>query len=317
PRASGWFDLDSLPILQEARRNRLTAAQTGFEMGVPFNELNRVLDLGFRALPWGVRGYLSAKLQEVGTQDAVKNSRGRADLRPGEARTDDTQVANPREEQRIAEFSSSPAVAPPSPSNNPIMRAAELLSGIKPLPPSDPQLLSKLRRFLFDQRRRALARLGAGDWNAEVPLLDISEETTQLEAQLRPFIEAELASGFPELSAEAVAAQLNGWRLSLERINRLTLEQLQGTIAQGLGAQEAKEELAQRLKAVFNAASSHCAETVARAQTTLRSPPQFNVARESAAGAEDNRREVESAEILNSYLSPRPSRLRGFMQRPA
>ena len=65
PRASGWFDLDSLPILQDARRQRLTAARAGFDMGVPFNELNRVLDLGFRPLPWGDRGYLAAGLREV------------------------------------------------------------------------------------------------------------------------------------------------------------------------------------------------------------------------------------------------------------
>jgi HK97 family phage portal protein len=65
PRASGWFDLDSLPILQQARRSRLAAARAGFEMGVPFNELNRVLDLGFKPLPWGDQGYVSATLNEV------------------------------------------------------------------------------------------------------------------------------------------------------------------------------------------------------------------------------------------------------------
>jgi HK97 family phage portal protein len=61
--ASGWFDLDSLPIMQEARRDRLTAAKTGFDMGVPFNELNRVLDLGFKPLPWGDQGYLPTNVQ--------------------------------------------------------------------------------------------------------------------------------------------------------------------------------------------------------------------------------------------------------------
>jgi HK97 family phage portal protein len=65
-RASGWFDLDSLPIMQEARRSRLAAAKTGFDMGIPFNELNRVLDLGFKPLPWGSTGYLPTKLQKTG-----------------------------------------------------------------------------------------------------------------------------------------------------------------------------------------------------------------------------------------------------------
>jgi hypothetical protein len=57
---TGWFDLDSLPILQQARRERLLAAKTGFDMGIPFNELNRVLDLGFKPQPWGDNGFLPA-----------------------------------------------------------------------------------------------------------------------------------------------------------------------------------------------------------------------------------------------------------------
>jgi len=65
PNAVGWFDLDSLPIMQEARRNRLATAKVGFDMGIPFHELNRVLDLGFKALPWGDAGFLPSKLQRL------------------------------------------------------------------------------------------------------------------------------------------------------------------------------------------------------------------------------------------------------------
>jgi phage portal protein BeeE len=65
PRAVGWFDLDSLPIMQNARRARLAAAKTGFDMGIPFNELNRVLDLGFKPLPHGDTCYLPTNVQSV------------------------------------------------------------------------------------------------------------------------------------------------------------------------------------------------------------------------------------------------------------
>jgi HK97 family phage portal protein len=65
PSAVGWFDLDSLPIMQQARRNRLMAARTGFDMGIPFNELNRVLDLGFKHLPWGDEGYVASGMQKI------------------------------------------------------------------------------------------------------------------------------------------------------------------------------------------------------------------------------------------------------------
>jgi len=64
--AIGWFDVDSLPIMQEARRHRLAAAKTGFDMGIPLNELNRVFDLGFKSFPWGDTGYLKSNLSPVG-----------------------------------------------------------------------------------------------------------------------------------------------------------------------------------------------------------------------------------------------------------
>jgi phage portal protein BeeE len=67
PGAVGWFDLDSLPISQQAQRNRLATAKLGFDMGIPFNQLNRVMDLGFKQLPWGDNGYLPANLQNLGT----------------------------------------------------------------------------------------------------------------------------------------------------------------------------------------------------------------------------------------------------------
>jgi len=67
PNAVGWFDLDTLPIMQQARRDRLVSAKLGFDMGIPFNELNRILDLGFQNLPWGNNGYLGSTLQQAGS----------------------------------------------------------------------------------------------------------------------------------------------------------------------------------------------------------------------------------------------------------
>jgi phage portal protein BeeE len=63
--AEGWFDLDSLPIMQAAQRARLAAARAAFDMGVPFNELNRVLDLGFKPLAWGDEGWVASGMQKA------------------------------------------------------------------------------------------------------------------------------------------------------------------------------------------------------------------------------------------------------------
>jgi phage portal protein BeeE len=73
-RAVGWFDLESLPILQKSRRDRLAAARAAFEMGVPFNELNRVLDLGFKHLPWGDQGYLPSSFQPANSDRGPQRS---------------------------------------------------------------------------------------------------------------------------------------------------------------------------------------------------------------------------------------------------
>jgi HK97 family phage portal protein len=74
PTAVGWFDLDALPIMQQARRNRLAAAKVGFDMGIPFNELNKAFDLGFKPLPWGNTGYLPAKYQPLTPQSSSSAS---------------------------------------------------------------------------------------------------------------------------------------------------------------------------------------------------------------------------------------------------
>jgi phage portal protein BeeE len=87
PAATGWFDVEDHPVLAEARRTRLAAARAGFDMGVPFNELNRALDLGFEPLPWGDKGYVPTTMQpadgEVVASGAAKSGRlGEATL-PG------------------------------------------------------------------------------------------------------------------------------------------------------------------------------------------------------------------------------------------
>jgi hypothetical protein len=58
--------------MQQARRDRLAAAKTGFDMGIPLNELNRLLDLGIAPLPWGNTGYLPTTLHPAGAlQDST------------------------------------------------------------------------------------------------------------------------------------------------------------------------------------------------------------------------------------------------------
>jgi phage portal protein BeeE len=84
PAADGWFDVEDHPVLTEARRARLAAARAGFEMGIPFNDLNRAFDLGFEPLPWGEQGYVPSTMQAVGGLK-VEGSKLKVPSSPAEA----------------------------------------------------------------------------------------------------------------------------------------------------------------------------------------------------------------------------------------
>jgi len=62
----GWFDTDSIPAMQQARRERVDTATKLFALGYPANAVNSALDLGLPHLPWGDKGYLSHRLQQAG-----------------------------------------------------------------------------------------------------------------------------------------------------------------------------------------------------------------------------------------------------------
>ncbi len=65
PRARGFFEVEEHPAMAAARRERLAMAESGFKMGIPLNELNRALDLGFKPLPWGNEGWVPANMRKV------------------------------------------------------------------------------------------------------------------------------------------------------------------------------------------------------------------------------------------------------------
>lgn len=252
-QASGWFDLDSLPILQEARRSRLTAARTGFEMGIPFNDLNRVLDLGFKPLPWGDRGYLAAKMQEVGRSADETSARGRGAEVASACRGRAAALSAPRRVEPADETAASP---------NPLVRATNFLGLLNwPTPvssqttqaaPEEPgtpnptpehtlssAVESRLRRFFFEQRGRALAALGE---------CEAKPSSLRNAALLDPKTEAELLAarlGAP-VPEDALAA--------LVRMNDRVLTDLHRTVAEGVAAQETAPQLLARIKALYNQA---------------------------------------------------------------
>jgi len=213
PELHGWFDIDSLPIMQTARRDRLVSAEKAFGMGVPFNEINELFALGFRPLPWGDKGYVNHNVVEVGEVQPV----GR--------------IAPHRNQK-----------AP-----NPELAVGRMLQLVEGTRTSNAQLPAtsaeaskqngKLRRFLFEQRNRALAQL-----EQEFGFLHVR---FQRDEEMEPLLNAEHEN---DLLFERIGLA-DG--LLVEE-NEKRLGELSEVVRKGLEADEDFAEVADRVKRVFN-----------------------------------------------------------------
>jgi phage portal protein BeeE len=244
--AVGWFDLDSLPLMQQARRERLATARAGFEMGVPFNELNRVLDLGFKALPWGDLGYVPARFQLVSAEPSSAPAKEAAKTQP---------TANPFERMlRTLESVAEQETVPRRCALPDLESRAKLKAG-------------RLQRFFFEQRGRFLQAVC--DWDragrpgppsARLPAAEVEHQ--QLVAALRPGLkeDAELAAAAarPDLRPDvaegsALVEQLLARQdARLRALNESRRQAIEQTLALGLAQRETGEQLACRIRTVYN-----------------------------------------------------------------
>ena len=236
PAAGGWFDLDSLPLMQQARRQRLEAAARGFALGIPFNDLNQVLDLGFKPLPWGNIGYLPANLVPAGRAETPARAAAQLVASPRLAlpelgrqllevlRPDDGPVADPADEGEVP------------PGSNPTERRTHLAR--------------RLRRFFFEQRVRVLSALAAGDKagaGAAAELLDVDRENEALEQAL---------AGLPESDSLVIAER---------KINEMTLCAIEAHCRQSRAAGEPAAAIRDRLRALYNELARRRAPQLAQA----------------------------------------------------
>ncbi|MGC8743883.1 MAG: phage portal protein [Verrucomicrobiia bacterium] len=61
----GWFDVDSMPVMQQRRLSMVETAERLWRMGIPFNDINRSLDLGFPNYRWHRFGYMQTGFRQV------------------------------------------------------------------------------------------------------------------------------------------------------------------------------------------------------------------------------------------------------------
>lgn len=246
PALNGWFDLDALPIMQAARRDRMATAHQAFSMGVPFNEINQVYDLGFESLPWGDKGYLPSTLSEVGEMQFRRKS----------VLNVVTQIEDPfvRLEQLLEAA---------EPETAAIECATDAVD-----PSSVKAISSKLSRFIFEQRGRVLASLqaacaGLADGTARFDgVLNLEVEKELMRFRLEPLLAA-AAQKLREADSEG-ALDDSQWKASalarMESINKTVSCELTATLDEGVASGEMFELLASRVKAVYKNAGDKALE---------------------------------------------------------
>jgi HK97 family phage portal protein len=296
PNACGFFDIDTRPIMLQARNSRVDIATKYFAMGVPLNEINRNLDLGLPEFPWGDIGYLPFNLQPSGTAPAeTPNTPEVPQQDPAAAGIKRLESAltlalSPRRGKAGDDLHQCQA--------NPEYEAA-IAGSIK-------AKAGRLRKFFFEQRGRVLAavqqwfnnefrtdpeqrvrphpgplpqerELKANDQRLDL-IFDLKNENQVLKQRLKPALVADLEFGGAQLFAELGMADfklppekaIQFLRLRekrIEDINQTTFDKLKGSLQEGLENGESYQGLVDRVKEVFQSASESRAETIATTET--------------------------------------------------
>lgn len=282
PKLWGWFDIECLPIMQAARRERYTSAGLAFNMGVPIDECGEIFDLGLPDnLPHAGKSYLPFSLQEVGVAEAPTDP----------AATEDTNHENIFERAAklltaIKTQDSRPKTIPHICAPNPEYEAS--IAGSVNLK------AGALKKFFFEQRGRVLAALQSQNSKmAETgksfsefvslgldDLFDANKENEILLGKLRSRLLADLEFGGAQLFKEIGAGNFNlppAQALAfldkranpIKNINSTTWDAVKSSLQDGLAAGESYSQLADRVKAQYNSASEQRADAIAFTETNI------------------------------------------------
>jgi len=292
-----WFDIDSLPIMQEARRDRLTAATAAFGLGVPLNDINQVYDLGFKKYPWGDEGYLPFNLQvageEKGQTEPGQDPNNPNNPETGDENTDPNEPQNPeqaaarnplvRAERLLLSFSETLAIRARPVVRNPPHGYEQSIAG------AEKAKAGRMRKFFFEQRGRVLAKLAkvnqsvlsAQDTRKKSidDLWDRMMENLYLHQKLDPSIRTDLEFGGAQIMQEISAGvdfnlpptealeYLAKRKKAIDSINETTWDALKATLSDGLSAGDSISQLRDRVNDVYSAAGKARATTIAMTET--------------------------------------------------
>ena len=298
----GWFDIESLPIMQDARRTRVDTATKLFAMGVPFNDINQNYGLGFRDLPWGNQGFLPFNLQPADAMEQpepAEDDPAQPDMpsRPAADDDDETPMAGMRRllggmqkaEGRRQNETRSPDTKLLWQRHMRARAAAVKMFQRKVgkvLNDFQGKVVAKLNEVHLEQvkaggtKQRGLVDLifSAADFGNALNLV-LTHPIEAALAQAGAEAIQEVGSMDPwEMPPKEVAEFLAGRKQAIMGVGGTVREQLNTSLEEGYEAGETTAELAARVQDVFKDLRDGEAMRVARTETNLA----FNAARHSA-----------------------------------
>lgn len=278
-----WFDLDSLPVMREAKLALYDTAEKMFGMGVPVADINTSLDLALPDRRWYQTGYLPFNLTpagEPGPNDVQV-------LPPDKNANEEKGNPFARMSDLLATIQRTPP-ALPAPAPNPGSACAAPNGYEQSIKGSERLKEGRLKKFFFEQRGRVLAKLDQISKSvafAQTKSLDdlwnTEDEDKKLHAKLDPALKQDLAFGAAQIGNEigvgidfSLPPQdaidfLAQRQPVIAGINDTTLGELKTSLTEGLVNGESHDELAGRVKDVFGMASDYRARMIAMTETNV------------------------------------------------
>lgn len=282
----GEFDRSTIEALQEDFDKKLAAAERMANMGWPINAINKKLGLGMEDVPWGDVTWKPLGMMPVSSpegaafpkekplaQETSKSLNGCSNIKtlcPAKAEVQ-PKIILPAKFTLIKK----------SIQNKSVEAETHWKMFLVKQIPLEKTFYSKVKRFLFEQRSRVLEKLHssmAKDLSDEI--FNEKNEVKAMQKLVRPLYELSLKDG-AEMAAEQVGNAsfvfnpldkdfLGYMEMRLTKIPegmvQTIKDQLREGITEGITLGETVNELAERVKGIYNVASSR-ALTIARTES--------------------------------------------------
>lgn len=300
---NGYFDKESVKALYQNLNTLAQSAEKFTGMAVPFEEVNRRLDLGFDTTkyPWLTRGYLP-----LGVTPADRVDEG-LDVAADIADATGDAAPPPKKAERLTQAAE-------------MKRTAKWLAYMRVTDGLEQRMLGSWRSFLTWMHTATLANLGQAarvtqsltrqdDPQDPVPpdgVVDEHAVSSTEESGRRNIV-----AGRRSLTAE-VSAELKDWKLADPRVTKLleqravpikiagrrAAQRVRAVVAEGVTQGESIEQIAERVRLKFREEYSGQAVVVARTETLAG----FSLAREQA--------KFDAGITSHEWLSARDDRVR-------